>query len=63
MDAAREAGYLFGCSYLAGPEPLRAAAHHELRRVPVERQMDADWFEGTLALPELFCYRSRTRVG
>jgi hypothetical protein len=63
MDAAREAGYRFACSYLAGPERIRPESRHELRRIPVERQMCADWFEGMLALPEMFCYRSRTRVG
>lgn len=63
MNAARESGYRLGCSYRAGAERLRPESRFELRRIPVERQMDADWFEAALAWPELFCYRSRTRMG
>jgi len=63
MGAARELGYRLACSYLAGPEALHPASRYELRRIPVEREMSADWFEGMLALPEVFCYRSRTRAG
>jgi peptidoglycan/xylan/chitin deacetylase (PgdA/CDA1 family) len=63
MAAVRESGYRLGCSYLAGPERLRPESRYEMRRIPVERQMDAAWFEGMLALPEVFCYRSRTRIG
>ncbi len=61
--AVRDAGYRMACSYLAGPEALRADARYAMRRIPIERQMDADWFEGVLALPEVFCHRSRTRSG
>lgn len=63
MAAARDIGYRLGCSYLAGPEPLRLESRYELRRIPVERAVDRDWFEGLLALPEMFCYRSRIRSG
>jgi peptidoglycan/xylan/chitin deacetylase (PgdA/CDA1 family) len=63
MAATRESGYRLGCSYLAGVEPLRPESRYELRRIPVERQMDAAWFEGMLALPEVFCHPSRTRIG
>lgn len=68
LAAVREAGYRLGCSYLAGAQPVAAAraagdARFGLRRVPVERDTDAAWFESMLALPELFCYRSRGRVG
>jgi peptidoglycan/xylan/chitin deacetylase (PgdA/CDA1 family) len=63
MDAAREVGFRLACSYLSGPEPLRASSRHELRRIPVERDTGADWFEGMLALPEVFCHRSRARAG
>jgi peptidoglycan/xylan/chitin deacetylase (PgdA/CDA1 family) len=63
VAAVRDAGYRMACSYLAGPESLRVASRYEMRRIPIERQMDADWFEGMLALPEVFCHRSRMRVG
>lgn len=63
ISAVREAGYRLGCSYRAGPEPMRPESRYELRRIPVERDVGRDWFEGMLALPEVFCYRSRTRSG
>lgn len=59
MAAAREAGYRIACSYLAGCERLQPDARYQMRRLPVERHVDADWFEGMLSLPELFCHRSR----
>jgi peptidoglycan/xylan/chitin deacetylase (PgdA/CDA1 family) len=59
MAAARESGYRIACSYLAGSERLRPASRFQMRRLPVERHVDADWFEGMLSLPELFCHRSR----
>ena len=59
MGAAREAGYRIACSYLAGSERLRPEARFQMRRLPVERHVDAEWFEGMLSLPELFCHRSR----
>jgi peptidoglycan/xylan/chitin deacetylase (PgdA/CDA1 family) len=63
VAAVRESGYRLGCTYLAGAEPLRPASRYELRRIPVERQTDADWFRGMLALPEVFCHPSRKRIG
>lgn len=63
VGAVRDAGYRMACSYLAGPEGLHPDARYAMRRIPVERQMDADWFESMLALPEVFCHRSRTRGG
>lgn len=63
VAATREAGYRLACSYRAGPESLRPETRFEMRRIPVERHTGADWFEGMLALPEVFCHRSRTRVG
>lgn len=63
IETVREAGYRLGCSYRAGPEPVSAESRYELRRIPVERDVGRDWFEGMLALPEVFCYRSRTRSG
>ncbi len=61
IAAVRDAGYRAACSYRAGPEALDAESRYAMRRIPIERQMDADWFEGMLALPEVFCHRSRTR--
>lgn len=63
VAAVREAGYRVACSYLAGPESLRADSRYDMRRIPVERQTPADWFEAMLALPEVFCHRSRMRIG
>lgn len=63
MAAAREAGYRLACSYRAGTDPATADSRYQMRRLPVERQMDGAWFEATMALPELFGYRSRRRNG
>jgi peptidoglycan/xylan/chitin deacetylase (PgdA/CDA1 family) len=63
VAAVRDAGYRMACSYLAGPERPRPDTRYAMRRIPVERQMDAHWFESILALPEVFCHRSRTRSG
>jgi peptidoglycan/xylan/chitin deacetylase (PgdA/CDA1 family) len=63
IAAAREAGYRLACSYRAGPESLRPETRFEMRRIPIERQLGEDWFEGMLALPEVFCHPSRTRGG
>ncbi len=61
VAAVREAGFRMACSYLAGPEGLRADSRYGMRRIPIERHMDAQWFQAMLALPEAFCHRSRTR--
>ena len=63
VAATREAGYRLACSYRAGPESLHPQTRFEMRRIPVERHTGADWFEGMLALPEVFCHRSRARNG
>jgi peptidoglycan/xylan/chitin deacetylase (PgdA/CDA1 family) len=63
LDAARAAGYAVGCSYLAGAQSMRCGTRHDWRRIPVERAMDVAWFEGVLSLPEVFCYRTRSRTG
>lgn len=62
IAAVRDAGYRLGCSYRAGPERMRPESRYDLRRIPVERDVCRDWFEGMLALPEVFCYRSRSRL-
>ena len=63
IAAVREAGYQAACSYRAGAETSRQKSRYEMRRIPVERQMDADCFEAMLALPEVFCHPSRKRNG
>ncbi|MGN6153244.1 MAG: polysaccharide deacetylase family protein, partial [Lysobacteraceae bacterium] len=63
LGAARAAGYRVGCSYVAGAQSMRCGARHDWRRIPVERAMDPAWFEAMLSLPEVFCYRSRSRIG
>lgn len=63
VAAVRDAGYRVACSYVAGAQPLPPRERYGLRRIPVERHMDAAWFEGMLALPEVFCYRTRARAG
>jgi len=63
VAAVRDAGYRVACSYVAGAQPVPPRDRYGLKRIPVERHMDAAWFEGMLALPELFCYRTRARAG
>ena len=63
IDTAREVGYRLACSYLAGTDAATQATRYELRRLPVERYMDAPWFEALMAVPEVFGHRSRTRNG
>lgn len=63
VDAARQAGYRLGCSYMAGMGSAREAQRFALRRIPVERGMALPWFGAMLALPEVFTYPSRMRTG
>lgn len=62
IAAARTAGFRLGCSYVAGTNRLPGSPPFELRRLAVERDMDATWFEAMLGVPELFTYRPRVRV-
>ncbi len=62
-DTVREAGYRLACSYIAGTSTTRADARYSLRRVAVERQVDAPWFEAIVTLPEAFCYAPHQRNG
>ena len=61
MHATRQAGYRLACSYRAGTDAATSATRYDMRRLPIERQMDASWFEAMMALPEAFSYRSRYR--
>ncbi len=63
IRAAREAGYRLACSYQAGTDAATDETRYRMRRIPVERQMDAPWFEAMMALPEVFAYGSRLRAG
>jgi hypothetical protein len=63
VAAVREAGYRMACSYRAGADPATRATRFRMRRLPVERQMDADWFEAIVTLPEVFAHASRSREG
>lgn len=61
IQATRDAGYRLACSYRSGADPATPATRYDLRRLPVERQMDGAWFEAMMALPEVFGYPSRYR--
>lgn len=63
IGLAREAGYRLACSYVAGTDPVVDASRYQMRRLPIERQMDAAWFRAMMALPEVFSYRTRLRNG
>lgn len=59
VGTARAAGYRMACSYISGTDRLVPASRFALRRLPVERDMDAAWFESMVSLPELFCFASQ----
>lgn len=61
VAAVREAGYRMACSYRAGADPVTRATRYGMRRLPVERQMGAGWFEAIVTLPEVFAHASRSR--
>ena len=63
IQAACEAGYRIACSYRAGTDVATRENRYELRRLPIERQVDVRWFEAMMAVPEVFGYRSRLRNG
>jgi peptidoglycan/xylan/chitin deacetylase (PgdA/CDA1 family) len=63
IDSARAAGYRLGCSYISGTSPIPRKAAFELRRLPIERQMDDAWFAALTGFPEAFNYPSRHRTG
>ena len=62
MRAAREAGFNMGCSYTSGTSPVPTHVQFELRRLPVERQMDLAWFASLIGLPEVFSFPARHRI-
>lgn len=54
VEAARAAGFRLGCSYVPGTSALRDDTLYALRRLHVERYVDAAWFRGMVEMPELF---------
>jgi hypothetical protein len=63
VEVVRSAGFRMACSYVAGTSAVEPATRYSMRRLPVERDMDGPWFEAMVAVPELFSYASRLRVG
>ena len=62
IETAREAGYRMACSYISGTNQHLPQSRYALRRLPVERDMDAAWFESMVALPEVFGFSSHRRA-
>ncbi|MGY0798308.1 polysaccharide deacetylase family protein [Lysobacter sp. A286] len=62
IETAREAGYRMACSYISGTNPVVRESRYALNRLPVERDMDAAWFESMVSLPEVFGFPSRRRA-
>lgn len=63
IEASRQAGFLMGCSYISGTNPIPSSPHFALRRLPIEREMNLAWFAAIVGLPEAFSYPSRERIG
>jgi len=63
IAALKAENFRIGCSYISGSNQLPLRDLYALRRLPVERYMDQDWFRGMLVWPELFSHRSRQRTG
>ena len=62
LRAARDSGFRIGFSYVSGTNPWPPADRFRLLRSAVERSVDRPWFEGILALPEVFSHPSAIRV-
>lgn len=56
IDATAAAGYLAGCSYITGTNPVANLQRYALRRLAVERNMGLGWFDAMLTLPEWLSY-------
>lgn len=63
VEVVRAAGFRMACSYMAGTSAAETGSRYGMRRLPVEREMDAAWFNAMIALPEVFSYSSRLRTG
>ena len=62
VDAVREQGFRIGFTYVSGASVPRAGMRYEFLRTGIEANIDAAWFEGMLALPEVFAHRTRLRT-
>lgn len=62
LAAVEDAGYAFAFTYNNGSNRWPPARRHALLRQSVEADMDADWFAGIAALPELFAHPSVQRA-
>lgn len=62
LAAVGAAGYALAFTYNNGSNRWPPAQPHALLRQSVEADMDADWFAGIAALPELFAHRSVQRA-
>lgn len=62
VESAREAGYRMACSYISGTNRAVRESRYALNRLPVERDMDAAWFESMVSLPEVFGFPSQRRA-
>ena len=62
VECVREHGFRIGFSYVSGCNPWPPADRYRLLRTAVERGVDAAWFKGILAVPELFSHPSSLRV-
>ena len=59
IGIAQQAGYRAACTYIVGTNRLKAtSSRYALKRLAVEREMDAAWFSAMTTLPELFGYSS-----
>lgn len=63
IEVVRAAGYRVACSYIGGVAMAVGANRFALPRLQVERQMDQAWFEAMLAVPGLFAYAPKLRIG
>ncbi|MDZ3823467.1 MAG: polysaccharide deacetylase family protein [Pseudoxanthomonas sp.] len=62
LAAVEDAGYGFAFTYNNGSNRWPPARRHALLRQSVEADMDAAWFAGIAALPELFAHPSVQRT-
>ena len=60
--AARDNGFRVGFTYVSGSNRWPAADRFRLLRSAVERSVDDIWFQGILAVPEVFSHPSAIRV-
>lgn len=62
VSVATENGFRIGFSYVNGSNPWPPQDRYRLLRTAVERGIDDPWFQGILALPEVFAHPSVIRT-